>query len=136
MVVDLTWGDTDPPDEEAMALLHRGLELPCNDIGNAHRMMLYGEGEFVFDPGTGWLFRWGPGKAWSRDSDGLQIRRRAHDALDWLWDEVRLLVARGAPAAEIEAHRQHAEASGRSERVDAMIREASPYLHRLISADE
>lgn len=135
-MIRLTWDDGERPDAEEMAALEQGARCSRSDLGNGARFLFYAElvkptSEIAFDPATGtWLFRYARGSLWVVDVGGLHVRRVAHQVLAWIEDEVRLLSESGAPAAEVEAHCRHVEASGNSERIDAMLREAAPHLVR------
>ena len=124
-MVKLTWteGDRERPDEHEIERLRARMDEPLNDIGNAMRLV-YQLGRHL----AYWDGAWGVvGKAatWTNE---LKVREVAHEAADGLWDEVILAIEDGASPEEVEARKRHAEASGNSDRIDAMLREAAPYL--------
>lgn len=120
---------------------HLGLAfLQRNDIGNAERFIRRKGGDFIFVKDVGW-YSW-TGTHWSLDAGETQAQIAAQEVAIVIRAEANALEARGPGpnddadefAERVDKHRRWAVASGNSNRLVAMLREAAPHLERTVDA--
>lgn len=102
-------------------LLRNKLE---NDIGNAERFVERYGAEVMFVPGIGWLV-W-DGRRWIVDIADAAIKRLAQMTAKAIFRESEFMADR----AGADSRSKWASNSGRSPRLDAMLKEARPHLIR------
>ena len=105
-------------------LLRNKLE---NDIGNAERFVERCGAEVMFVPGIGWLV-W-DGRRWIVDIADAAIKRMAQMTVKAIFRESEFMADR----AGADSRSKWASNSGRSPRLDAMLKEARPHLIRQLN---
>lgn len=114
------------PLDSRLALLDR------TDFGNAQRLLARFGDDLFFVHGVGYL-AW-DGTRWRTDQSDLAIRRFAHQTADRIREETTALRQEDSGREDWRGHFKWEKASQNSSRIEAMIREAKPYIERSVDA--